>query len=195
MANVKLVDRYRLPAWFDLADERGGMVSYRKHAVFAGMDDGKPVEVTLLGVNPFEDKTVFSIGGFDIRLTRPVDAPAPASGEIIASVRTSVSRDYGVGVREYDVTKMMADEDTLVLEVAKRNLGNDSDTIQPDVLRFREATAKELEYANIVEDYGLSFLSDQEDEVNKIKSSKEYKEKQKKLQADMDEFNRMKEGM
>lgn len=158
MANLKIVDDYNLPAWADMGLYLKPEYLYRMTVAFSGEQDGKGVRPTHVGLNPFDEESSFSVGGFKIDLYS-----GRGDDDTIGNLRTSV--DYGTdqGVREYEFTKMSSDGDTIVFDVLQ---SGDPDTVDPDKIIVRELTEQEKKYVDDVQENNLNFVIDRREELS-----------------------------
>jgi hypothetical protein len=151
MANLKFVEEHDLPLWADLGlESTSGTYTYRVTVAFTGKENGKSVKPTYVGMNPFDETFAFSVGGFMLQ------------GNILD---TSIKYGSDHGVREYDVTKVYPEGDTIVFDVVKQS-GDMGKSANPDKIIIRELTEQEKEYVDKVEEQNLSFMVDRRNELS-----------------------------
>jgi hypothetical protein len=78
---------------------------------------------------------------------------------------TSIKYGSDHGVREYDVTKVYPEGDTIVFDVVKQS-GLPEESANPDKIIIRELTGQEKEYLDKVEKQNLSFMVDRRNELS-----------------------------
>ncbi len=160
MANLKIVDNYKLPPWVDMGSfSEPDTYIYRPTVAFSGEQNGKAIKPSYVGINPFNADSSFSVGGFSVFMY-------PKENED-ALGRLFTSLEYGSdhGVKEYDFTSMSSEGDTIVFEVVPR-IDVDPEEVNPNKITVRELTEQEKKYVGKVQENELDFFTDQRERLS-----------------------------
>ena len=152
MANLKFVEEHDLPLWADLGLESpSGTYIYPVTVAFTGKENGKGIKPTYVGMNPFDETFAFSVGGFEVQN---------------GNLRTSILYGTDHGVRNYKITKLYSEGDTIVFDVRQRQDPDSETAPNPDKIIIRELTEQEKEYVAKVEEQDLNFTVDRRDDLS-----------------------------
>jgi len=188
MANLKIVEKYNLPAWVDLGSESGaGMFQFPDTVAFSGKDDDGLFAPTALGFNPFDENTSLSTGGIVLN-------PTGEEG-VIGELSTHVALDQTSGQRNYTVTDLSSDGDKMVATIRKPRRDPEDEYRDPVTVIFREATEQEREYSKFVENLWVSPLGDQREQISQVKKTEEYKKSEDGMKSALEEFEQFKKGL
>lgn len=188
MANLKIVEKYNLPAWVDLGSESGaGIFQFPDTVAFSGKDDDGLFAPTALGFNPFDENTSLSTGGIIINST----------GEegVIGELVTHVVFDQSSGQRNYTVTDLSSDGDKMVAVIRKPRRDPEDEYRDPVTVIFRETTDQEREYSKFVENSWVPPIGDQREAIAEVKKTEEYKKSEDGMKSALEQFEQFKKGL